>query len=225
MKKEFLIFTLFLELLCLTGCTAKFDVYIGENSITENASIYMKDSEITHETPLYTLRNLVSSVDNDTEMMSRFEVIGNKNSNPLRGYLLQNIDDYPRGYALYYCYDNQNITYSNNILKIETSNYFNCFDKYSILDDVNINVTTGYKVLENNADKVDGNTYTWNITKTNKKGIKLTLDTTVDEIQEEEKQKENLNKNLIFIVIGTLVLFAFGTVLFVFIKSNKNNKI
>jgi len=213
-----------LIILLLTGCSANFNVEIKQNTIEQNIFIQANNYELDG-TLLNTIAKNVYIDKQDTTVLGRFRLLNNKNDNPLNAFVSYNINDYDYDYSLYICYDNQNITYSNNILKVETSDYFNCFDKYSIIDDVNINVTTGYKVLENNADKVDGNTYTWNITKYNKKGIKLTLDTTVDEIQEEEKQKEKLNKNLIFIVMGTLVLFAFGTVLFVFIKSNKNNKI
>jgi len=213
-----------LIILLLTGCSANFNVEIKQNTIEQNIFIQANNYELDG-TLLNTIAKNVYIDKQDTTVLGRFRLLNNKNDNPLNAFVSYNINDYDYDYSLYICYDNQNITYSNNILKVETSDYFNCFDKYSIIDDVNINVTTGYKVLENNADKVDGNTYTWNITKSNKKGIKLTLDTTVDEIQEEEKQKEKLNKNLIFIVMGTLVLFAFGTVLFVFIKSNKNNKI
>lgn len=213
-----------LIILLLTGCSANFNVEIKQNTVEQNIFIQANNYELDG-TLLNTIAKNVYIDKQDTTVLGRFRLLNNKNDNPLNAFVSYNINDYDYDYSLYICYDNQNITYSNNILKIETSNYFNCFDKYSIIDDVNINVTTGYKVLENNADKVDGNTYTWNITKSNKKGIKLTLDTTVDEIQEEEKQKEKLNKNLIFIIIGTLVLSAFGTVFFVFIKSNKNNKI
>ena len=156
----------------------------------------MDNGEITENSVVNTIIQNGSKIIGDTEVFGYYEISGDAYANPLNAKKTYNLNEYDFDYALYYC-----------------------FDKYSIIDDVNINVTTGYKVLENNADKVDGNTYTWNITKSNKKGIKLTLDTTVDEIQEEEKQKEKLNKNLIFIIIGTLVLFAFGTVLFVFIKS------
>ena len=218
--KKFIL--LVLIVIMLTGCQSNFYVKIGEGKIEQNINIFLSNA---NQKPYELIRKSVYSVENDVEGLGYFTIENSKESNPLNASISYIISSYEYDYGISFCYDNQNITYSNNILKIETSNYFNCFDKYSILDDVNINVTTGYKVLENNADKVDGNTYTWNITKSNKKGIKLTLDTTVDEIQEEEKQKEKLSKNLIFIVIGTLVLFAFGTVLFVFIKSNKNNKI
>ena len=219
MKKLIL---LVLIVIMLTGCQSDFYIKIGEGKVEQNINIFLLNN---NQKPYDLIRKSVYTVENDIEGLGYFTIENSKESNPLNVSISYIISSYDFDYALSFCYDNQNISYINNILKIETSNYFNCFDKYSIIDDVNINVTTGYKVLENNADKVDGNTYTWNITKSNKKGIKLTLDTTVDEIQEEEIKKEKLNKNLIFIIIGTLVLFAFGTVLFVFIKSNKNNKI
>ena len=216
---------LLIFVLLFTGCTSNFNIEIKDESIIQNVSISMNNNELTKNSVAKTLEDIVMNVYNDTEFLGYFSIVGSNKSNPLKAVNTYNLNSYDFDYALYYCYDNQNISYSNNNLKIETSNYFNCFDKYNMLDEVNINVTTGYKVLETNADKIDGNTYTWNITKSNKKGIKLVLDTTVDEIEEKEIKKEQINKNLIFIIIGILVLLGFSTIIYVYIKSNKNNKI
>jgi len=220
MKKIVLILILFI----LTGCTAKFNVTIKDKKIEQQILINENNLHSEKKNLVDIIKDSVIEIQNDLEFLSYFD-LKETASNTIKSSMEYSIYNYDFDYALHYCYDKQNITHVNNILKIETSNYFNCFDKYNLIDKVNINVTTGYKVLESNADKVDGYTYTWNITKSNKKGIKLVLDTTIDELQEKEIQKEKLNKNIIFIVIGTLVLFAFGTVIFVFIKSNKNNKI
>lgn len=212
-------------LIVLTGCTANFDVSIKDNSITENVNINLTTNELQGNTALNVLRKTVGLVEGDIQMMGKFDIVGNKNSNPLKASIAYNFNEYDTDYALLFCYDNQDISYSNNTLKIQTSNYFNCFDKYSMIDNVNINVTTGYKVIENNADRINGNTYTWNITRTNKKGIKLILDTTVDEIEEQKEKKENRNKLIIILlIVFSSLLIIILSIIFA-IKMKKNNEI
>lgn len=224
MKK--IIYSIFLiSVFSLTGCTSNFDVSIKDEMIIQNVSISMNNNEITKETVAKTLEDLVLNEENDSEFLGYFTIIGNKKSNPLNANINYNVNNYDFDYALSFCYDNQNITYNNNILTISANN-FNCFQKYNIINNININVTTGYKVLEHNADSVNDNTYTWNITKSSlNKNIKLKLDTTVDEIKQNEEQKQENKKNIMVIVgvaIGSLLL---GLVIAMYVMYQKNNRI
>ena len=224
MKKiTYLIFLI--SVFSLTGCTSNFDVSIKDEMIIQNVSISMNNNEITKETVAKTLEDLVLNEENDSEFLGYFTIIGNKKSNPLNANINYNVSNYDIDYALSFCYDNQNITYNNNILTISANN-FNCFQKYNIINNININVTTGYKVLEHNADSVNGNTYTWNITKSSlNKNIKLKLDTTIDEIKATEEKAQENKKNIMVIVgvaIGSLLL---GLVIAMYVMYQKNNRI
>ena len=224
MKKiTYLIFLI--SVFSLTGCTSNFDVSIKDEMIIQNVSISMNNNEITKETVAKTLEDLVLNEENDSEFLGYFTIIGNKKSNPLNANINYNVNNYDFDYALSFCYDNQNITYNNNILTISANN-FNCFQKYNIINNININVTTGYKVLEHNADSVNGNTYTWNITKSSlNKNIKLKLDTTIDEIKATEEKAQENKKNIMVIVgvaIGSLLL---GLVIAMYVMYQKNNRI
>lgn len=224
MKK--IIYSIFLiSVFSLTGCTSNFDVSIKDEMIIQNVSISMNNNEITKETVAKTLEDLVLNEENDSEFLGYFTIIGNKKSNPLNANINYNVNNYDFDYALSFCYDNQNITYNNNILTISANN-FNCFQKYNIINNININVTTGYKVLEHNADSVNGNTYTWNITKSSlNKNIKLKLDTTVDEIKQNEEQKQENKKNIMVIVGVTIGSLLLGLVIAMHVMYQKNNRI
>lgn len=223
MKK--IIYLIFLiSVFFLTGCTSNFDVSIKDEMIIQNVSISMNNNEITKETVTKTLEDLVLNEENDTEFLGYFKIVGNKKSNPLNASINYNLNNYDFDYALSFCYDNQNITYNNNILTISANN-FNCFQKYNIVDRVYINVTTGYKVLDHNADSVNGNTYTWNINKNNSNNIKLKLDTTIDEIKQNEEQKQENKKNIMVIVGVTIGSLLLGLVIAMYIMYQKNNKI
>ncbi len=223
MHKKMYIFII-VSILLLTGCNANFNVKIEDNMIKQEALINMTNSETNGKYVVDALSDMVLDVENDSEFLGYFTIIGNKKSNPLNASINYNLNNYDFDYALSFCYDNQNITYNNNILTISANN-FNCFQKYNIINGININVTTGYKVLEHNADSVNGNTYTWNINKNNSNNIKLSLDTTIDEIKQNEEQKQENKKNITLIVgitIGSLIL---GLAIAMYIMYQKNNKI
>ena len=116
MKKiTYLIFLI--SVFSLTGCTSNFDVSIKDEMIIQNVSISMNNNEITKETVAKTLEDLVLNEENDSEFLGYFTIIGNKKSNPLNANINYNVNNYDFDYALSFCYDNQNITYNNNILK------------------------------------------------------------------------------------------------------------
>ena len=117
------------------------------------------------------------------------------------------------------CYD---IEYNkeDNIIYFETKSAFKCFDKYKILDEVKVNLTTDCKVLEENADKNISNKYTWNITKANyiSEKIKFKVDCT-----QVKKEKSPGSLSIIYSIVlyGLVVLFI---LLVIKIKSDRNNK-
>lgn len=96
-----------------------------------------------------------------------------------------------------------------------------------VYDSIEVNLIIPFKVTENNADKVNGNTYTWNIKKDGKlKDIKITFN----------KNETNSSKKINFfgffeINVKYSVLFICGIVLLiilillvVYTKNKKNNR-
>ena len=81
------------------------------------------------------------------------------------------IKDGFRSYNISFNEDNQTISLSTD------SEGILYFDDYPLLEEVTINIKTDYLVLENNADRVNGNTYTWVFTKDSKKSINMVIDT------------------------------------------------
>ena len=127
MKKIIFLLMLFI----LTGCTANFNVKIEDEKIIQNISINADALNNDKETLIDKIEDSVVEVEHDTEYLGYFD-IKNNSFNKINASRSYNLSNYYRDYALYYCYDSQNISYSNNPLKIQTSNYFNCFDKYSM---------------------------------------------------------------------------------------------
>ena len=125
-------------------------------------------------------------------------------------------------------FDNVNVTKDGNIITFSATQkeLLSSDENYSLLyDDITVNITIPFEVTSNNADKVNGNIYTWNITKdADYKTIKFSYK------EGNKKDKVNINVNnetyninygiilaiVLVIVIGSIVLF-------VYIKNKKNN--
>ena len=96
-----------------------------------------------------------------------------------------------------------------------------------IYDNVIVNITVPFKVIEHNADTYKRNTYTWNIGKDQKlKQIKIKYDKS-DLINAKEIKLGNFKFNVkySYMVIGVLLLVVGIIALIVYINNKKNNKI
>ena len=171
MKKIILIFFLFL----LTGCSATYDLYIGEK-LTDDIFVY-EDNDILKKLDYYDMNNEQDiNVNYYNYQLGLFE---NKFENDRIEYSTDDVSGYRYNYTynynkmgdksmIYDCYDMINIVDENKLI-VETSNSFKCFDKYSLLDEVTVNIYYGGRLISTNADSydVDKGVYTWIINKNN----------------------------------------------------------
>ena len=90
------------------------------------------------------------------------------------------------------------------------ANKFNCFgDQEEFADSYKINIKTDYNVINNNADKIKGNIYTWNFTKQNYKNKSIVFQYT--------KTKKDVNylnvfkpffiSILVSVIIALIIIF------------------
>lgn len=115
---------------------------------------------------------------------------------------------------------------SSEIYTLELSNLklFNA-DNYITRIDVSINVSSNFIVLDNNADEINGNTYSWSF---NNKYSKIYLkyqniDKYNSSKNNQEIKKENNENDDSSIIYVILILIGFFVVLFIILKM-KNNK-
>ena len=107
-------------------------------------------------------------------------------------------------------------------LLISTSKKFLCFNNYNNLDDVTVNITTKKEVYSNNADSVNGNTYTWYINKDTKDDASIQMVINSEVIDEGIPFWE---ENLLFIIVCIVLIFSGIVYLFIKRRSDKVNKI
>lgn len=219
--KKILIFVFFIFF--LTGCSAKIDVDISNNSINQNFLITLSSNESKNKTAFLTLYNSFLQVEHSSELLANYNIKDKVSLDKTEASIKYDLLNYDSDYALISCFDNSTIEFDNSILSIDAKN-FNCFKKYSSLDSLTIEITTEYQVQTHNADQVNGNTYIYNITKQNNKNINFSLKYENYESKGNSVITNNNQSMMLIISLIAIIIFSL-LLLFIYQKSKKNNKI
>ncbi len=196
MKKILILFSF---ILILSGCTVNYNVTIDENNIKENISVNdnitdnrTREDIIAFYNSWYPVYLYDGIIDNYTTKLdgaiyyNKSNLIENANTFNYNFSYNHKLEDYPKTtiWSLYLL--NNTFTNDNNKISINSGKSMQFFNN-SALTNLNINITTDLEVLENNADKITGNTYTWeyNLDNYRSKNVKLVL----------SKAKSNNNEN------------------------------
>ena len=173
MKKVKLLF-LFLVIFLLTGCTIEYNLTFDSNlQLTENAIIQEGSSffeQYIYYTPKEVMQNVITSnqerldaLEYDYEIVDDRTVTLNNHYDDYMTYISQNT-------IFQQFFEEINVSNDGDLIVIETNDFIPYTEgnpNYFQVEDININIKIPFKVLENNADKVDKKTgvYTWNINK------------------------------------------------------------
>ena len=167
MKKIKIVF-LALIILLITGCAGTYNLTINEDlSVKENLSVNFSGEE--------------SSYDKINDLLRRENVKEDEYTLTTEGYNLKldytheysDIEDYLLNSLLYkqlfdsisYDSDNKEVALSTgNIFNLSTSKLNNSYN----IKNLQINVTTPLDVIEENADMINENTYSWTLDNTTK---------------------------------------------------------
>ncbi len=144
------------------------------------------------------------------------------------------LNDIYRSNAIKQCFEELTIQNSDNFILFRTNNKCDVFDKYPLLENIVVKISTPLEVIASNADKVENNTYIWNIDKDNyhNKAVRLTYDlkkgSEIPDIEKEDEEKEvveekeekkkNNKYNIVIILVSFIIL---GVVLGLVIKYKK----
>ena len=230
------ILLMFILILLLSGCSVEYNVSLENDSFKESGSLIEKKENKDNvskngfsfeEQINYTYQSMHDVLNGqEMEKTQSFELkkidtdkeIGLTYSNELK----QN--KYYLSPIIRQCYDNVSVKNSNNNIKISTGNYFKCFDYYELLNNVTVNFTTNYKVVNNNADEIKDNTYTWFINKNNFKNKEISIEIDKSEISYNTLLDEKESNALIVFLIGLVltVIFVFGFYTYYKVKFSNN---
>lgn len=210
-----------LFVLLLSGCSANYNLTIDKNVFKEElfvdgVSINDKKSlvlPIEYDVDEYD----VDEVKNGDEGFYKYK-IGNNNFSLSYSF---NNDNFSYSKLLNSCYKKVFAGYIDNYYMITTTGSFSCFDNYSELDNVKVVIKSQYKLVNSNADSIEGFNYIWNIDRNNlDNGIFLQLDTS----SRKKSIFELLGGNSIYIFIFQFILILILFVFFLFIRNvNKDD--
>ncbi|MEI3530416.1 MAG: hypothetical protein V8Q75_05025 [Bacilli bacterium] len=226
-------------ILLLSGCTVDYNLSIDSDFINENISFIENDmskldtirtygtfwmDDISYRDLIneYMKMNIASMRDNKSFYDK--QLISDNGIGMSLNYKF-NLENYQNSKSVYNCYKYFNVSNTDDTYTISTSKDFLCFNEdYPLLEQVNVNITTKYKVLETNATIIDGDTYSWVINKRNAENSQIII--------KFQTKSNNIFDNIItddnkflLIILGVLGVIGIIIVSYVYLKSRKNNKI
>lgn len=219
-------------LIFLTGCTAKYNINITENNIKELINIKVSRSVLTNDE----YKTLTSIINKPYETEYTYYDLKSKEKNGILSSTFtytHSFDNYSLSNAVTYCYDEEGMaeepifSYTDDTVKISTPKEVECFkdsdNLFNPLTELKVNITTKLKVVSNNADEVDGNTYTWIINQNNytNKPIKIEVKTEVNNSVENIKEQTGLT----LAVIGIFAIPVVLLIIFIYLKGRNRNKL
>lgn len=225
MKKKIILFILCFFL--VTGCDVQYDLTIDNDSFDETITMSFLKSQTTYDDVSIYLENRTPISHNPSEgVYYDAQIKENDNYYDLIYHYKHDFDSFQQGYFVTNCYPDFSVQSDDQQIILSSGQQFMCFNGDDGLqaDSVKINISTKLKVLDNNADMVNGDTYTWNIDESNyqNKPIEMTLKKS---FQIEDVVPQSEASNLSFIVVAAIVLVALIVIVVVKYKAKKNNNI
>ena len=222
MKKILLFILIFL----ITGCTAQYNLTIDESSINEKVEVAIPRETISQDQlkPYLQLGNKVYPSDSNSAVYT--SDLSEDNDNYYLTYEYSHSHEmFAQSMFVKKCYQTVKLNSTEETITLSTSDQFNCIkmEDGASLEKVDINITTKLKVQSHNADKVSGNTYTWNINENNYENKPINLEIKKP-VSLEEVIKEAPNYQLMVIVLIVVLILSI-TFIIVKIKTKNNNKL
>ncbi len=229
MKKRLLFIICFV--LLLTGCDVNYSVTINEDETFDEKitmSFLKTPSDGNNLTIAEDDKTPISVMPNETKFYDS-EIIDKGNTYDMVYTYNHDMDSIKTAYFIANCYPGMRITNDEEEIVINSGDGFACFigDDGLKADSVKINITTKLKVLNNNADNVSGNTYTWVINENNylAKNIYFRLERPNNNggLGTEIMKKDSAS-SLTAVVVLSIIIVAALIYLLVRYKRNKSNE-
>lgn len=251
MKKKYLILVLILILINLCGCTVNYEININDDVVTENMefyeadpkkinAFYPPDSVSSDSIEKYTYKQMINFQNlNDeyafknnlnTEQIYNKKKIDESNRMGMKYSYAFNINDYTNSNIA-----NSFVTYfsartSGEFYAISALDFSSIFSQYPYLNNISIKIKTNHKVVDSTADSTEGNEYIWNITKSNAKTKKVSINLYKD-VNYKNKADNQVKKiplkviRTILIVVLCIAISLFIVIIILRKKANRNNRI
>ena len=227
MKKIANVFIVFLITMILSGCTATYDLEIKDDGtlleqLKVNNQLPNDVVELYTKNPIPLSLNEGSVLDYDGDITSAktkeksyieyYDVKYNNETMTFKGK--NNIKKFDNTRIATSLFNNIHSNYYSNLISIYGYNGLMVFLSYPELERVVVNIKTDLKVVDNNADSVDGNKYTWIFDKNtpDTKTLYLEIERIIPkEVKEKSDEGNSGGKYTVYIVfglIGALLILA-----------------
>ena len=239
MRKKLLI------ILCIfffTGCDVEYNLTISDNNLfDENITMsFLKSNTNYDDVLIYKENKTPISGEPDEKEYYNSSVVNNGNYYDLIYTYKHDINSIRNSYFINNCYRDFSMIDNNNEIVFTSGNNFSCFNGDDGLqaNSIKVNINTKLKVLKNNADEVNGDTYTWYINHSNylTKSIDFTLEknqSSTSDFTLEKNQSStsdftsNVNdvneSSLFFAIVAGIIIIIFGFVYFFVKRKRKKN--
>ena len=223
MKKKLII--LIILLLSVTGCTTDYNLTIEDDYITENIVATIPSSSVNKKSKSKKIESDNQAIpfiknpqyvfnEKDGITYNKKVELDKSNNYIVNLYYKYTFNDFLKSKAYNNCFQESYINKDENgNIPIVFKGKFYCL--YG--DKLNINITSSRKVLGNNADIVNGNTYTWIIDNNN-------LDNTNIQILLSKDKISNSSNIINLLLVSILIIIIVIDIYIVKTKSKKRNK-
>ncbi len=219
---------LVLLIFLLSGCSASYNITIDNNNeFEENLYVFSETDKEVENIKKYKMPVLVDANDST----------GSETIEKVDGYKYYDISKEPNYINLFTTFKNKEYSNSNiirscfkyfnfaldedNYYIISTSRGFTCIDKYPDLSNVTISIKLPNSVIDVNTENINGDTYTWNINRSNAKNTSIYLKYKPKEINSNGSKEEKNELFYVLILLGVLVVLL---IIFIISKKRKLNK-
>ncbi len=223
--RKFKIFCLICCMFLLSGCSAEYNLTIKNSTMEEDINaIFDKATESELANRMEGIRR-TAFYNYDTRENEYYDFTKREtDDNIILNYSYQYTgNDLYKSEAASRCYYKRIVNVTDDVITINTDNQVACLykDGDREIDSITVNIRTALTVLENNADKVNGNTYTWYINDKNytNKPIYIKI--------EKERYQESFTSQVISIIVILIIVVIIGILIYfkALRRRKKNNKI
>lgn len=216
MKKIYLV----LILILLSGCTVNYNLDIEENGVYKETITGTVTNEELNNEGSTSINNFTYALESATPLIRdegeyTKEVTDKGNYKKFNYYYVFN-NNYSNSNVVNTCFSDSHFDEDDKFYYFDFYGPFNCL--YS--DKIDINVTSKYAVIENNADKVNKNTYTWTINDANDSDIHLIVS---KDLKYQEANEKKIFKS--FRIVGFIILMILSLLAYLLYRKKNSDEI
>ena len=206
MKKIIILITTIL----LTGCTAKYEIYFGENNIQDTITITTSSTNVNNATKETTniFTQKIGEWENGHEYYKREIITTDTTTGYKYTYSFTPIE-YDAMSQIRKCYKDFTLN-TQNAIELSTSKEFLCTNYSPQVKEYTITISSKFEISSSNADKVENNKHTWIINNKNYKNKPINIKINKEKkYMPKETKKSPLKKIIILLLFVGLIIFFF----------------